>query len=138
MRIPCLILSSNRIRGTLGSIFLISYNCGILISFMLGAYFSYVIIPLVFFPLPILFVINFCTLPDTPQSYLERGFVQEAQESLHYYRQPTNDRAAQQKFQNDFEQMKMMMRQETQTDVRLSDFCKICLLNRKRVQITSS
>ena len=53
-----------------------------MMSFIFGTYLDSFKMPMYYAPLPILFFIIFCTLPDTPQSYLERGLEKVGRISL--------------------------------------------------------
>lgn len=60
------------IRGRLGSIIQLSRNIGILISYIIGAVVDYKYIPCIFIFIPILYVVCFIFLPNTPQFYLHK------------------------------------------------------------------
>lgn len=64
------------IRGRLGSIFLFFRNTGTLIGYILGASVEYEIIPCINVIIPIVFVVVFMMMPNTPQFYLRKGQIQ--------------------------------------------------------------
>lgn len=66
-------LSVSSIRGTLGSIAPLSRNAGMLTSYVLGALLDYDQLPYVFIIIPIVYMINFIFLPNTPQYLVKRG-----------------------------------------------------------------
>lgn len=62
-----------RIRGRLGSFGLFMRNLGVLFGYVLGASIEYKYIPCICIVFPIIFVIVFTFLPNTPKFHLERG-----------------------------------------------------------------
>lgn len=87
-----LFLSYYRIRGTLGSILLVCTNVGILLSFIAGTFIDYSLFPYVMIAFPLIFLISFYFLPETPQYLLEHDKAKvsdaynliEKQNSPHY------------------------------------------------------
>ncbi|XP_055302943.1 facilitated trehalose transporter Tret1-like, partial [Sitodiplosis mosellana] len=66
-------ISNDDIRGRLGSVTLVMRNIGILIAYILGATINYFQMPIVCVSVPIIFMILFLMLPNTPQYFLQRG-----------------------------------------------------------------
>lgn len=66
-------ISNDDVRGRLGSSMMVIRNFGILFGYTLGATLGYSLIPCISIILPIIFVICFALLPNTPQFYLEKG-----------------------------------------------------------------
>lgn len=64
------ILNLCRIRGTLGSLMMVSANLGILLAFTIGHYFPYTIVPRIFICLPIVFLLSLFMLPETPHYFM--------------------------------------------------------------------
>lgn len=64
------------IRGRLGSSSLFFRNVGTLIGYVLGATVEYKIIPCISAIIPIVFVICFMLMPNTPQYHLRKGQTQ--------------------------------------------------------------
>lgn len=60
-----------RIRGTLGSLLLVCTNIGTLMSFVAGAYIEYSLFPCIMIVFPLMFLIAFYFLPETPQYLLQ-------------------------------------------------------------------
>lgn len=61
-------------------------NLGILISYLVGAYLPYNIVPCVLVVFPILFLIGSLFLPETPRFLILRGRTEEAEKSLRFYK----------------------------------------------------
>lgn len=66
-------IANNDVRGRLGSFAQLGRNVGILIAYILGAFLQYKTIPCILVFVPIIFVISFSLLPNTPQYYLRKG-----------------------------------------------------------------
>lgn len=62
-----------RIRGKLGSLMILFFNLGILVGYICGKSLDYITVPKVLILLPILFVVGFIFLPNTPQYLLKRN-----------------------------------------------------------------
>lgn len=62
-----------RIRGTLGSIAQLSRNLGMLTAYVLSALIGYKQLPYIFIIIPIVYMINFISLPNTPQYLVKKG-----------------------------------------------------------------
>jgi hypothetical protein len=65
-------ISENRIRGQLGSLFILIHNLGILLAFVAGNYLSYKLVGAMMITLPVLFFVSFLFLPETPQYLLKQ------------------------------------------------------------------
>lgn len=63
------------VRGFLGSSVLFSYNLGMLLEFVLGAYFDYYTAPKIVIGITIVCVISLCYFPETPSFLLKQGKV---------------------------------------------------------------
>ncbi|XP_037040406.1 facilitated trehalose transporter Tret1-2 homolog [Bradysia coprophila] len=79
-------IANDNIRGRLGSLPLFFRNVGILIAYIIGATVDYKFIPWICVTIPIVFVIIFVTLSNTPQYYLRRGNLQKAEDALKHYK----------------------------------------------------
>lgn len=64
------------IRGRLSSIGTVIRNLGVLNGFILGAFINYAYIPCICIIFPIVFMVVFSILPNTPQYHLHRGRIQ--------------------------------------------------------------
>uniref|UniRef100_A0A182NGP0 Major facilitator superfamily (MFS) profile domain-containing protein n=1 Tax=Anopheles dirus TaxID=7168 RepID=A0A182NGP0_9DIPT len=79
-------IAEDRIRGTLGSFFILFLNIGTLVSFVMGSYLSYHLTAYILFSFPILFLALFLQFPETPQYLIRRNRVRDAESSLKYLR----------------------------------------------------
>lgn len=79
-------ISEDRVRGSLGSLLVLSCNIGILIAFTCGNYLNYTVQPVVLVALPILFFVTFSFFPESPQYLMKIGKEEEAEQSLRFYR----------------------------------------------------
>ncbi|KAG6464086.1 hypothetical protein O3G_MSEX014270 [Manduca sexta] len=79
-------ISEDSIRGTLGSLVVLSQNLGNLVVFILGEYLSYKAILWVCLAVPILHILLFMTMPETPSYLLKCGKVEEARDALAWLR----------------------------------------------------
>ncbi|XP_055375650.1 facilitated trehalose transporter Tret1-like [Condylostylus longicornis] len=79
-------ISEDRIRGQLGSYLVLSANFGLLVAYVLGCYVDYDIFPYILTIFPILFIILFAFLPETPPQLLKVKKIKEAEISLRYFR----------------------------------------------------
>uniref|UniRef100_A0A182P8A2 Major facilitator superfamily (MFS) profile domain-containing protein n=1 Tax=Anopheles epiroticus TaxID=199890 RepID=A0A182P8A2_9DIPT len=79
-------IAEDRIRGTLGSLFILFLNIGTLVSFVMGSYLSYHMTAYILFALPIVFLALFLQFPETPQYLIRRNRVRDAESSLKYLR----------------------------------------------------
>lgn len=66
-------ISNDRIRGALGSMLMLSYNFGVLFSFILGHYCTYFTIPKVVVALTALYASLFVLFPESPIQLLKRN-----------------------------------------------------------------
>ncbi|XP_055299426.1 uncharacterized protein LOC129567002 [Sitodiplosis mosellana] len=117
-------ISNDNIRGRLGSIIQLSRNTGILIAYIVGAIVDYKYIPCIFIFLPLLYVLCFVFLPNTPQYYLRNDRVQKAQEALKYYKGYKGKTDAEiNMFNIEFERMKSIAKeQQADEKLRVNDF----------------
>ncbi|XP_037811226.1 facilitated trehalose transporter Tret1-like [Lucilia sericata] len=79
-------ISEDRVRGKLGTLLVLSCNIGILFAFILGNYFSYDIAAWILSALPLTFLITFIFLPESPQYFINKNNIKEAEKSLCYFR----------------------------------------------------
>ena len=79
-------IAEDKIRGVLGSFFILSINVGTLLMFIAGSYLSYSLVPRIMISLPIVFALTFVFLPETPQHLLKHGKTKEAENSLKFLR----------------------------------------------------
>lgn len=121
-------ISENEIRGVLGTFFNFSMSGGILLIFIAGAYLNYFLIPIVMLALPatyLLFVIFF--IRDTPVSLISRNKVDEAFESLKFYRTCSNEKSEINRISAEFELMKAAVENKNEEKLELSDFRELSI-----------
>ncbi|XP_037038802.1 facilitated trehalose transporter Tret1-like [Bradysia coprophila] len=120
-------IAEDRIRGTLGSLLLVCSNIGILMSFIAGAYVKYSLFPCIMIVFPLMFIISFYFLPETPQYLLQHDKVKEAENALRFYRnaQVCDDKEACQRFEQELAKITQFAKQNTINGegIQLSDFC---------------
>lgn len=74
-------IAEDSVRGSLGSLLVLSANIGILIAFVAGNYVTYNISPIIHASLPILFFMAFWFFPESPQ-YLMKIGKEEVKQSI--------------------------------------------------------
>lgn len=79
------------IRGRLGSIIQLSRNTGILTAYIVGAIVDYEYIPCIFIFIPVLYVVCFVCLPNTPQYYLQKNRIQVRRQIISIHQIGTHD-----------------------------------------------
>ncbi|XP_037874078.1 facilitated trehalose transporter Tret1 [Bombyx mori] len=79
-------ISEDSIRGTLGSLVVLSQNLGNLAVYILGEYLSYYTTLWICLAVPLLHMLVFTTMPDTPSYLLKSGKVEEARDALAWLR----------------------------------------------------
>lgn len=65
-------MADDRVRGQLNSFLTVFFNAGMLFAFVIGKQVGFYVFPLVIMVFPVVFLIGFMCLPDTPQSLLRR------------------------------------------------------------------
>lgn len=83
----------------MGSILIFGINLGILVSFILGNWVSYYTVQLILFFIPVLFLISFLFLPETPAFLMKNNKIKEAELSLRYFRGLGNDETVSEKIE---------------------------------------
>lgn len=66
---------NNSIRGKLSSLMILFFNLGILLGYIAGKYLAFATVPKVMVLVPILFMLTFVGLPNTPQFLLQQSKV---------------------------------------------------------------
>ncbi|XP_055376001.1 facilitated trehalose transporter Tret1-like [Condylostylus longicornis] len=79
-------ISQDRIRGALGSYFIMAINAGILIAFVTGTYMTYRTNPYMLSVPVLVFVLVFAFIPETPQHLLKVKADRKAEKSYLFYR----------------------------------------------------
>lgn len=102
----------------------LSRHCGLLIIFIVGAIVDYHVVPCIFAFLPIVFLISFIFLPNTPQYHLQRGSLEKAEKALKFYKGYKGD-SEQEKIalEKEFERLKLLAEERKKDDkIRFNDF----------------
>ncbi|KAL5288084.1 hypothetical protein ACFFRR_008748 [Megaselia abdita] len=80
-------ISSNNIRGRLGSMFILSLNTGIMVGYALSSVFDYKTVGFIAVGLPVASaILSFFILSETPQQFIRNKNEEEAKKSLRFYR----------------------------------------------------
>ncbi|XP_055304280.1 facilitated trehalose transporter Tret1-like, partial [Sitodiplosis mosellana] len=117
-------ISDDNIRGRLISSIHFIRNFGILVGFILGASVDYMVIPRISGIFPIVFIVSFVMLPNTPRYHLQKGQIQKAEAALKYY----NGFKGKSKQEDDalykeFERLKSIVNErKTEEKLQASDF----------------
>ncbi|CAH2097674.1 unnamed protein product [Euphydryas editha] len=85
-------ISEDCIRGTLGSLVVLSQNLGNLLVYILGEYLCYQATLWICLSVPLIHLLLFPTMPETPSYLLKSGKIEEARSALAWLRcrQPTD------------------------------------------------
>ncbi|XP_030079219.1 facilitated trehalose transporter Tret1-like [Drosophila hydei] len=80
-------ISDAKIRGTFGSMVMLSVNVGVLLGYILGTHLAYHIIPFVVLILPVsYFISNLFFIRESPMHLIRKGKYSEAEQSFRYYK----------------------------------------------------
>lgn len=79
-------ISSDDCRGALGSFMQVGIVTGILFVYAIGPYVSFVALQYICLTLPILFIVTFFFMPDSPHFYISKGRKADAIKSLKFLR----------------------------------------------------
>ncbi|CAG9792630.1 unnamed protein product [Diatraea saccharalis] len=79
-------ISDDSIRGTLGSLVVLSQNLGNLVVYLMGTYMSYHCILWVLLAVPLVHLLVFTSMPDTPSYLLKSGKTEEARTAVAWLR----------------------------------------------------
>ncbi|XP_064292788.1 facilitated trehalose transporter Tret1-like isoform X2 [Plodia interpunctella] len=79
-------ISEDSIRGVLGSLVVLSQNLGNLMVYLLGEYLSYNATLWICLAVPLIHLLLFTTMPETPSYLLKCGKVEEARDALAWLR----------------------------------------------------
>ncbi|CAG9124882.1 hypothetical protein JYU34_015248 [Plutella xylostella] len=79
-------ISEDTIRGTLGSLVILSQNFGNLLVYIMGEYLSYHAVLWICLAVPLVHLMVFLTMPDSPSYLLKCGKVEEARDALAWLR----------------------------------------------------
>nr|XP_019554162.2 facilitated trehalose transporter Tret1-like [Aedes albopictus] len=103
-------IASDQYRGILGSFLQIGQTIGILYVYCIGPYVGYYAFQWICCAVPILFMVLFGLMPETPHYYVSKGLYQRATISLMYLRDASADEV-----QPDLQAVKQFLQQEEQS-----------------------
>lgn len=110
-------------RGRIGSILLLSYNSGILASYIIGACVSYQVYPYIGIVLPIVYPILAVLIPETPQSLIKNNRIEDARRAHKFYRGFKKNDKLPSEYSDEFEQiLSSTLISQQDSKVSLSDF----------------
>ncbi|XP_050077687.1 facilitated trehalose transporter Tret1-like isoform X2 [Anopheles maculipalpis] len=116
-------IADKKIRGTLGSLTIIFINIGLLFIYTAGNYLPYYVIPKIMLVAPAGFLILVSFLPETPYCLLRKGRLLEAEQSLMFYRNISDERHRTVEFTAEFEEMRsFILTESTQSRICWADF----------------
>ncbi|KAL4716489.1 hypothetical protein ACJJTC_015917 [Scirpophaga incertulas] len=79
-------ISEDSIRGTLGSLVVLSQNVGNLVVYLMGEYLSYHVVLWILLAVPLLHLLLFTSMPETPSYMLKCGKNEQARDALAWLR----------------------------------------------------
>ncbi|XP_037039592.1 facilitated trehalose transporter Tret1-like [Bradysia coprophila] len=86
-------IANDRVRGTLGSLVILTTNLGLLLSFILGEFCDYNTTPKVTIVLIIIYAILFSIFPESPSALMKQNKITEAEKSIRFYQRiPESDK----------------------------------------------
>ncbi|KAG4071144.1 hypothetical protein HA402_003276 [Bradysia odoriphaga] len=86
-------IADDRVRGTLGSLVILTTNLGLLLSFILGEFCDYNTTPKVTIVLIIIYAILFSIFPESPSALMKQNKITEAEKSIRFYQRiPESDK----------------------------------------------
>uniref|UniRef100_A0A182QMH1 Major facilitator superfamily (MFS) profile domain-containing protein n=1 Tax=Anopheles farauti TaxID=69004 RepID=A0A182QMH1_9DIPT len=116
-------IADKKIRGTLGSLTIIFINIGLLFIYTAGNYLPYHVIPKIMLVAPVAFLVLVSFLPETPYCLLRKGRLLEAEKSLMFYRNITDERQRTVEFTTEFDEMRnFILAESMQSRICLKDF----------------
>lgn len=128
-----------RIRGSLGSLMMMSANFGILLAFLAGDYLPFAWVPRLFICLPIIFLLSVLYFPETPFYFMRTNRELKAIASLEFYRNiRSHDDRSLVDFDGEMEKLKTVdLNGDTEIQVPLCvhDFSEYILLHVNAMQI---
>ncbi|XP_028040511.1 facilitated trehalose transporter Tret1-like [Bombyx mandarina] len=84
-------IASDNVRGALGSLFILSQNLGYLLVYMAGDMLSFASVMWICTAIPVVHLLAFMTMPETPVFLVKQGKVQEARKALAWLRNTSPD-----------------------------------------------
>uniref|UniRef100_A0AAG5DB31 Major facilitator superfamily (MFS) profile domain-containing protein n=1 Tax=Anopheles atroparvus TaxID=41427 RepID=A0AAG5DB31_ANOAO len=116
-------IADKKIRGTLGSLTIIFINIGLVFMYSTGNYLAYRTIPKIMLVAPVAFIVLVSFLPETPACLLRKGKLLEAERSLMYYRNISDERHKTPEFLVEFDELKtFVLSESSKARLRWADF----------------
>ncbi|XP_073962359.1 solute carrier family 2, facilitated glucose transporter member 8-like [Choristoneura fumiferana] len=84
-------IASDNVRGALGSLFILSQNLGYLVVYVAGDVLSFPAVMWLCTAVPVLHLVAFLAMPETPVFLIKQGKIQEARSALAWLRNTTTD-----------------------------------------------
>ncbi|XP_059055719.1 facilitated trehalose transporter Tret1-like [Achroia grisella] len=84
-------IASDNVRGALGSLFILSQNLGYLLVYIAGDLLSFTMVMWICTAVPLLHLVTFLAMPETPVFLVKQGKQQEARAALAWLRNTTED-----------------------------------------------
>ncbi|XP_061723997.1 solute carrier family 2, facilitated glucose transporter member 8-like [Cydia pomonella] len=84
-------IASDNVRGALGSLFILSQNLGYLVVYVAGDLLSFASVLWLCTAVPVLHLVAFLAMPETPVFLVKQGKIQEAREALAWLRNTSTD-----------------------------------------------
>jgi MFS family permease len=118
-------ISESSIRGKLGSFLILFLSTGNLIIFFVGTYLSFFKVPLAMIIFPILYLTTVSFLPDSPPSLIARNKLDEAWDSLIFYRTVGSHRIVTEDFKEEFDNLKKSLQNKGYDQWQWRDFSEL-------------
>ncbi|KAJ6648625.1 Facilitated trehalose transporter Tret1, partial [Pseudolycoriella hygida] len=119
-------IADDHIRGILGS-FLMMFTCvGVMISYIAGAYLTYNTAPLVIMVFPIIYLVSFLLLPESPTDLMKQKRFADAAVSLRFYKNCKDDTKEEiERFKKEWEKLELIAQQRVDRGekVYFRDYC---------------
>lgn len=101
---------------------LLSYNSGILFSYIIGASVTYSVYPYIGICFPLIYPFLIFFFPETPQSLIKKNKLEDARESLRFYRGIKPHEKMSSKYSTEFLQIIEVIAAQQETKVNFTDF----------------
>lgn len=102
---------------------------GVLVAFSLGAYYDYITCSLFFMGITAIFLISFICVPSTPQYFLQKYKLDDAERSFRFYKGYRNSKESQSALAQ-FDKMKHVAKVlEADSAISAADLCKLLRIN---------
>lgn len=124
-------IAEDTIRGTLCTILVLASNGGVLLGFIFGHFLAYEQTPRISIIFPILFLIFYSFMPETPYYLMHSNRLKDAERSLRFYRNVKEDSTTENKsFEYELTKLqyahvelkKQTNKEENQDKLKIKDF----------------